>query len=181
MSFATTVTVSEAGGGSCRLSLSSPVLQRVRCDIDFPTYESRVRRWAQSGHDAADDPSRLLTLCMVRPCVARGFSELAVAVLHQCIRPLVRRVPRAIMDISAPESSLADRPHWAIRVTRVLGRRGDRTSISFHTLADLGGKRGSVQIALAWAAKVASKPRPWARTLQAMRASLLARAIASTL
>jgi hypothetical protein len=29
-----------------------------------------------------------VTLCMVRPCVARGFGEMAVAVLHQCIRPL---------------------------------------------------------------------------------------------
>src|ERR1700730_2515477 len=28
-------------------------------------------------------------LCMVRPCVARGFVELASAVLHQCIRPLI--------------------------------------------------------------------------------------------
>jgi len=27
--------------------------------------------------------------CMVRPCVARRFGELAVRVLHQCIRPLV--------------------------------------------------------------------------------------------
>src|SRR5216684_196249 len=27
--------------------------------------------------------------CMVRPCVARGFVELASAVLHQCIRPLI--------------------------------------------------------------------------------------------
>src|SRR4030095_3812169 len=42
------------------------------------------------------------------------------------------------MEISAPESSLPDRPRWAIWVTRVLGRREDRTSISFHTLADLG-------------------------------------------
>src|SRR5262245_39925536 len=42
------------------------------------------------------------------------------------------------MDISAPENSLADRPHWAIWVTRVLGRREERTSISCHTLADLG-------------------------------------------
>jgi len=27
--------------------------------------------------------------CMVRPCVARGFLDLADAVLHQCIRPLL--------------------------------------------------------------------------------------------
>src|SRR5712692_1609320 len=30
-----------------------------------------------------------MTRCMVRPCVARGFVELASAVLHQCIRPLI--------------------------------------------------------------------------------------------
>src|ERR1700726_4897708 len=30
-----------------------------------------------------------LTQCMVRPCVARGFVNLADAVLHQCIRPLI--------------------------------------------------------------------------------------------
>src|SRR6266849_10690521 len=29
---------------------------------------------------------------MVRPCVARGFVELASAVLHQCIRPLIGAV-----------------------------------------------------------------------------------------
>jgi len=27
--------------------------------------------------------------CMVRPCVARGFVNLADAVLHQCIRSLI--------------------------------------------------------------------------------------------
>src|SRR3979409_504190 len=31
----------------------------------------------------------LLTRCMVRPRVARGFFNLADAVLHQCIRPLI--------------------------------------------------------------------------------------------
>src|SRR5207302_6038938 len=33
----------------------------------------------------ANDPN----VCMVRPCVAREFVELSVAVLHQCIRPLI--------------------------------------------------------------------------------------------
>jgi len=32
---------------------------------------------------------KLTKECMVRPCVAREFVDLAVAVLHQCIRPLV--------------------------------------------------------------------------------------------
>ena len=63
------------------------------------------------------------------------------AVLHQCIRPYVgASVLRAIMDISAPAISLADRPQKrAIRVTSVRVRREDRTSISSHLLADLGG------------------------------------------
>src|SRR5437899_12778224 len=30
-----------------------------------------------------------MTQCMVRPCVARGFVELASAVLHQCIWRLI--------------------------------------------------------------------------------------------
>jgi hypothetical protein len=30
-----------------------------------------------------------MTQCMVRPCVARGFIERLVVVLHQCIRPLI--------------------------------------------------------------------------------------------
>ena len=48
-------------------------------------------------------------------------------------------VLRAIMDISAPAISLADRPQAGIRVTSVRVRREDRTSISSHLLADLGG------------------------------------------
>ena len=48
------------------------------------------------------------------------------------------RLP-TIMDISARASSLADRPHRAIRVTSVRTRREDRFSISSHSLADLGG------------------------------------------
>src|SRR6266480_6907235 len=36
-------------------------------------------------------------------------------------------------------TSLADRPHWAIRVTSARTRREDRSSISSHPLADLGG------------------------------------------
>src|SRR6185295_11858131 len=49
-------------------------------------------------------------------------------------------VLRAIMDISAPAISLADRPQRAIRVTSVRMRREDRSSISTHPLADLGGQ-----------------------------------------
>jgi hypothetical protein len=45
----------------------------------------------------------------------------------------------AIMDISARAISLTDRPQRAIWVTSVRRRREDRTSISSHPLADLGG------------------------------------------
>ena len=44
-----------------------------------------------------------------------------------------------IMDISAHAALLADRPQRAIRVTSVRTRREDRSSISSHSLADLGG------------------------------------------
>jgi hypothetical protein len=58
----------------------------------------------------------------------------------------------AIMDISAHTVSLADRPRWAIRVTSVRMRREDRSSISFHLLADLGGEgfRSSFPWLLIW-------------------------------
>jgi hypothetical protein len=67
------------------------------------------------------------------------FIELAVVVLHQCIRPLLEHLLLAIMDISAPAISLADRPEPAIRVTSVRGRREDRPPSQFDSLADLGG------------------------------------------
>ena len=81
--------------------------------------------------------------CMVRPCVAREFRRSGgFAVLHQCIRPLIGAV-------CAPGPSWISarvRSHYrtglkrAIWVTRVRMRREDRSSISSHPLADLGGK-----------------------------------------
>src|SRR5664280_2866987 len=68
------------------------------------------------------------------------FVDLASAVLHQCIRSLIGAVLlRTIMDISARAVSLSDRPQWASWVTSVRMRREDRSSISSHPLADLGG------------------------------------------
>ena len=53
-----------------------------------------------------------------------GLAELSVAVLHQCIRPLIGAVVLpAIMDISARAGSLTARPHRAIGVTSVRMRR----------------------------------------------------------
>jgi hypothetical protein len=115
-------------------------------------------------------------------------------VLHQCIRPLLERVVlRAIMDISAHVISLPDRLQRAIWVTSVRVRREDRSSISSHLsrrprqvvvsnyisgflnlpLDDQTDGVGTIELT--------SKLRPRARTLQAMRASLFASAIASTL
>jgi hypothetical protein len=89
----------------------------------------------------------LLTQCMVRPCVARGFRRsIGFAVLHQCIRPLIgacwapghHGYQRACDLITGQASS------GAIWVTSVRTRREDRSSISSHPLADLGGKRDYV-------------------------------------
>jgi len=77
----------------------------------------------------------------------RSWSSWRWAVLHQCIRPLIgARCLRAIMEISTPAISLADRPQRAIRVTSVRKRRENRSSISSHPLADLGGQSGYVRV-----------------------------------
>src|SRR4029077_19872901 len=47
---------------------------------------------------------------------------------------------RATMDISARTRSLPERPQRTIWVTSVRMRREDRTSVSSHPLADLGGE-----------------------------------------
>ena len=89
---------------------------------------------------------------------------------------------RATMDISAPAASLADRPQRGIWVTSFRKHREDRTSISSQSLADLG-MTGAAAPVLNYATRslLASKSRRYANTLHAMRASLLASAIASTL
>ena len=48
-----------------------------------------LSQWLFSGHLPNMPKSTLMTHCMVRPCVARGLRRSAVAVLHQCIRPLI--------------------------------------------------------------------------------------------
>ncbi len=68
-------------------------------------------------------------------------------VLHQCIRPLIgaccapghHGYQRACVLISGQASN------GAKRVTRVRMRREDRSSISSHPLADLGGKPGTIR------------------------------------
>src|SRR5947208_898709 len=48
-----------------------------------------VRSSGKTGSDRRTAKTAPLTRCMVRPRVARGFVNLADAVLHQCIRPLI--------------------------------------------------------------------------------------------
>src|ERR1700687_128609 len=107
----------------------------------MPTVSGNVRYQGQPGR-------HLLTLSSSQydPHVwsGRALQEVSSswrsAVLHQCIRSLIGAVLlRTNMDISAHAISLADRPRWAIRVTSVRTRREDRSSISSHSLADLGG------------------------------------------
>ena len=67
---------------------------------------------------------------MVRPRGARGFCRRWL--MRSCINVFgfrLEHVLRAIMDISAHAILLADRPHRAVRVTRVRTRREDRSSI----------------------------------------------------
>ena len=84
-------------------------------------------------------PCRLLTQCMVRPCVAREFRRVGgsgLASMYPAFDWSVLLL--AIMGISAGAISLAERPDRAIWVTSVRTRREDRTSISSCSLADLG-------------------------------------------
>jgi hypothetical protein len=80
---------------------------------------------------------------MYGPAVRRKrfSSSCRFAVLHQCIRPCDWSVCSGPPWISARMRSHY-RPglKWAIWVTRVHMRREDRSSISSHPLADLGGK-----------------------------------------
>ena len=62
-------------------------------------------------------------------------------ILHQCIRPQIGAVCSGPSWISARvRSHYRQGLKWAIRVTSVRMRREDRSSISSHPLADLGGK-----------------------------------------
>src|SRR5437773_9480621 len=79
---------------------------------------------------------------MVRPCVARGFRRFGgFAVLHQCIRPLIgaRLCSRPSWISARVRSHYRTGLERAIWVTSVRTRREDRSSISSHPLAALGG------------------------------------------
>jgi hypothetical protein len=140
-------------------------------------------------------------------------SNWRLAVLHQCIRPLIGAVLLpTIMDISARALSLADRPrlgHSGHQCSHALGRPKlhlvsssrrprleavDRvtSSLAPHIaqcpcssqwpfLRPAEGHEDQAGRTFASSALVSSKARPLASTAQAMRASLLASAIANTL
>ena len=192
-----------------------------------------------------------VTRCMVRPCVASGFAELAVSGLASMYPAFDWSICSGPSWISARvRSHYRTGLDWTIWVTSVRTCSEDRTSISSHPLADLGWKlliglrhrlfitcssyravplfepgavpssrpaerrsrraqgrsRSAVALtrsslcrcqAAPWRPRarredqagrtpassvlVSSKARPLASTAQAMRASLLASAIASTL
>src|SRR5580704_11782874 len=82
---------------------------------------------------------------MVRPCVARGFRRaVGCAVLHQCIRPQFGACARPPWISARLRSHYRPSLKWAIWGTSVRKRREDRSSISSHPLADLGGKQNVV-------------------------------------
>src|SRR5258706_14491237 len=107
----------------------------------MPTALSDVRFWGQSGkHLLAASISPFDPHVWSGRALQEVSSSWRSAVLHQCIRSLIGAVLlRTNMDISAHAISLADRPQRAIWVTSVRTRREDRSSISSHSLADLGG------------------------------------------
>src|SRR5713101_8030136 len=86
-----------------------------------------------------------MTQCMVRPCVARVFVEIAVRGLASMYPASDWSVALpATMDISARAISLPDRPRIGhLGITSARTRREDRSSISSHPLADLGGLEAS--------------------------------------
>src|ERR1700730_4897810 len=82
-----------------------------------------------------------LTQCMVRPCVASGFAELAVSGLASMYPAFGWSICSGPSWISARvRSRYRTGLDWTIWVTSVRMRREDRTSITSHPLADLGWK-----------------------------------------
>jgi hypothetical protein len=94
-----------------------------------------------SGSDWPTSQLALLTQCMVRPCVASGFAELAVSGLASMYPAFDWSICSGPSWISARvRSHYRTGLDWTIWVTSVRMRREDRTSISSHPLADLGWK-----------------------------------------
>src|ERR1700733_9045746 len=149
---------------------------------------------------------------MVRPCVARRFRRMAVAVLHQCIRPLIGafcapghhgyqracvliRGQASIGPFGSPVFARARKtdPPFRLVLSQTSARccyglrractlyRAVPCSSQWPFLRPAERRKDQAGRTLASSVLVSSKARPLASTAQAMRASLLASAIASTL
>jgi hypothetical protein len=108
---------------------------------------------------------RLVTKCMVRPCVARGFRRCGgYAVLHQCIRPLIgafcapgHHGYQRACDLISGQASMGHLGHQCRM------RWEDRSSISFLILSQTSAGKGYRLVALndhAASILLASKARP---------------------
>src|SRR5260370_14446363 len=133
---------------------------------------------------------------MVRPCVARGIGELAVGGLASMYPAFDWR----LLSSGPSWISARLRSHYRTGLNGPLGSpvlagagKTDppsrlilsQTSAGRERVTSLRAPHRALNDRAGWVAPaanlLASKWRPWARTLQAMRASLLASAIASTL
>src|SRR3977135_663383 len=97
--------------------------------------------WGESRHAPVTPEFRVLTQCMVRPCVASGFAELAVSGLASMYPAFDWSICSGPSWISARvRSRYRTGLDWTIWVNSVRMRRQDRTSLTSHPLADLGWK-----------------------------------------
>ncbi len=183
-------------------SSTGPLRRRPQCSGPSAMGAQRTRHLPPLSVE--DDP-------MYGPAVRckRFSSSCLIAVLHQCIRPSIGAcLLRAIMDIGAHAISLPDRPrlgHLGHQCLHAPGRpifhlvsssrrprQVSRIDLATSSRAphvaspcDVGMRIRQTGHQADWAAATStfltSKARPRARTLQAIRASLLASAIAGTL
>src|SRR3982074_2462628 len=107
----------------------------------MPAASEIVRLLRKTGSDWRKVKVTRSTQCMVRPCVASGFAELAVSGLASMYPAFDWSICSGPSWISARvRSRYRTGLDWTIWVTSVRMRREDRTSITSHPLADLGWK-----------------------------------------
>ena len=155
-----------------------PVMRFIR-HLRYPTIR----------HRAGFDP-------MYGPAVRRKrfSSSWRQAVLHQCIRPLIgahcapgHHGNQRACDLISGQTSAGHLGHQCSQAPGrpILHLILSQTSAGRERVTSLRAPHRALNDQAGWVAPsaslLASKLRPWARTLQAMRASLLASAIASTL
>src|SRR5262249_10535147 len=81
----------------------------------------------------------LMTQCMVRPCVARGFRREGDSGLASMYPAFDWSIAPGHHGYQHACDLISGKALRAILVTSIRMRREDRTSISSHSLADLGG------------------------------------------